>query len=809
MQNRILSNFIVISLILFLISCNSTKDIIAPVITLIGDDPLIVAHGSTFTDPGTTVSDNVDSGLTATSSGTVDTSTIADYILTYTVSDAAGNIADPVSRTVSVVDMTAPEISLLGDNPMTVAFGKTFTDPGATVTDNIDTGLTVIITGTVNTELSGDYLLSYDVSDAAGNTAITATRTVTVSPAIFKISAGYYDTCVYTGDDEKLRCFGYNHGAHGNGHERKIGDNYDEANDRVEVCKTSAEQILTFTLIDNDPNECPSSNEDSKKVEWFEEGNATALGNYAFCLPVYDKILIVSQEEESVACDNGAYAMYLGKDLNDDLILSTSEMGSALIPAMLPNLELLEFDVAYRFGCGIFSDTTTRCWGYNEYGQLGKGASGDALTEAELGDALMPVNFGDDLFATEIHLGDNDSACALLNDGSIKCWGSHDSDTIGIVTDTDIGLTEESMGNNLLPIDFGTNPDTQQPYKATTMTMDYYSACAVLENGGVKCWGSNESGNLGIGEVESSPLDIIGNDEGEMGDNLRFALLGDFNAVQLSTSYTHTCALSDDNRLKCWGYNNVGQLGLNDTQFRGNGHEDSYEYYVYIYGTKLYEITELNAANNGPSLCPDAPDNKGFHLIYGEDDGIPSGTAGNTILDIGEIDESIVECDTDELTAFVKLDLAFDSILKLIYGAFASDYAEMGNALPHVDLGTDEVIKKVETNYYNACVLFETGKVKCWGESYTVGADSTDNIGNSAENTVANAAYVDLGTTDKVVDIALGSYQSCAIFETGKVKCWGYSEYGELGLPQFYEDYVGDGDPEPEMGENLPYVNLR
>ncbi|MCP4275875.1 MAG: DUF5011 domain-containing protein, partial [Gammaproteobacteria bacterium] len=77
-------------------------------------------------------------------------------------------------------DTTAPTITLTGDNPLTVEANSTFIDPGATVTDNVDTGLTVTVTGTVDTTTVGTYTLSFDVSDTAGNAATTETRTVIV-----------------------------------------------------------------------------------------------------------------------------------------------------------------------------------------------------------------------------------------------------------------------------------------------------------------------------------------------------------------------------------------------------------------------------------------------------------------------------------------------------------------------------------------------------------------------------------------------------------------------------------------------------
>jgi hypothetical protein len=155
-------------------------DVSAPVITLLGDNPMTVAQASTFTDPGVNVSDNVDTGLTAIVSGTVDTDIAGNYTLTYSVTDTKGNVADTLTRTVTVADMTAPVIALIANNSMTVAHGSIYVDPGSTVSDNVDIGLIAIVSGAVDTAIVGNYTLTYSVTDSAGNAAITVNRKVTV-----------------------------------------------------------------------------------------------------------------------------------------------------------------------------------------------------------------------------------------------------------------------------------------------------------------------------------------------------------------------------------------------------------------------------------------------------------------------------------------------------------------------------------------------------------------------------------------------------------------------------------------------------
>jgi len=84
-----------------------------------------------------------------------------------------------------VIDTTAPEITLVGNEIETIEVGATYTEQGATATDNYDTTLTVVVGGdTVDTAIVGNYSVTYNVSDVSGNAATEVTRTVTVAEVL-------------------------------------------------------------------------------------------------------------------------------------------------------------------------------------------------------------------------------------------------------------------------------------------------------------------------------------------------------------------------------------------------------------------------------------------------------------------------------------------------------------------------------------------------------------------------------------------------------------------------------------------------
>ena len=159
-------------------------DITPPVITLVGDNPMAVELGGSYTESGATATDDRDGDLSAniTVTGTVDANTTGSYTLDYNVIDAAGNNAVTVTRTINVSDTTIPTISLLGASSITLEKGDAFTDPGATATDNTDGDITtsIVKTGSVTISETGTYIITYDVSDAAGNAANTRTRSIQV-----------------------------------------------------------------------------------------------------------------------------------------------------------------------------------------------------------------------------------------------------------------------------------------------------------------------------------------------------------------------------------------------------------------------------------------------------------------------------------------------------------------------------------------------------------------------------------------------------------------------------------------------------
>ena len=162
----------------------SVVDSTKPVITLTGGANIDVFVDSTYTDAGATAADAYDGDITddIVATGTVDTATAGTYFIVYQVTDSNGNDADAVTRQINVVDAAAPTITITGDATINIEAGGTFTDPGATASDDTDGNLTssIVVTGLVNTNVVGTYYVYYNVEDSAGNDAIQKVRTINV-----------------------------------------------------------------------------------------------------------------------------------------------------------------------------------------------------------------------------------------------------------------------------------------------------------------------------------------------------------------------------------------------------------------------------------------------------------------------------------------------------------------------------------------------------------------------------------------------------------------------------------------------------
>ena len=235
---------------------------------------------------------------------------------------------------------------------------------------------------------------------------------------------------------------------------------------------------------------------------------------------------------------------------------ATLQENKAMNPGSVPAVTLGARAVAVRggqlFACALLEDGGVKCWGRNDYGQLGQSDKTNRMTQATL-DALAPIALGGK--AVAIAAGDV-HACALLEAGTVKCWGN--GGALGQDTAGSIGGQAGDMAS-LGPVFLGAGRI------AKAITAGSAHTCALLDDGSVKCWGANIWGELGLGDQKR-----WGESPGDMQALPKVFLGAGRTALAIHAGATHTCAILDDRSVKCWGDNGSGQLGQDDVTRRGH-----------------------------------------------------------------------------------------------------------------------------------------------------------------------------------------------------------------------------------------------
>lgn len=256
-----------------------------------------------------------------------------------------------------------------------------------------------------------------------------------------------------------------------------------------------------------------------------------------------------------------------------------------------------------------------------------------------------------------------------------------------------------------------------------------------------------------------------------MGDSLPTVNLGTGRtALAISTGYHHTCALLDNQSVKCWGRNLIGELGLGDELNRGDDQNEMGD--------------ALPAVTLGTGTKP---------LI------VSTGGAHTCVL----LEGGSVKCWGDN-----RYGVLGRGNTKSVGGS----PGQMGDNLPVVDLGLNQraaALWGAGTDSGNACVLLESGKLKCWGNGFmAIPAQGDKNHRGDQPNEMGdNLPPIDLGTGRGIRDFSVGGSAACALLDNDGVKCWGLNAGGLLGL-LVNADELWRGDQPGEMGDNLPYMDL-
>lgn len=214
-----------------------------------------------------------------------------------------------------------------------------------------------------------------------------------------------------------------------------------------------------------------------------------------------------------------------------------SAAGNVMIGAAIDGVS-----AGIRHTCAIQSNGALRCWGEGFNGQLGYGNT-NTIGDDETPSAAPGAPLSFPTAAVQVGAGLNHT-CVLFEGGDVRCWGANNQGELGRGDTLDIGDDEPATTSDPIPLGA----------PAVAIAVGDAHTCALLEDGAFRCWGSNNSGELGIGTNMA-----VGDDEAVMSiDPVEL----DGEVVQFDCGGAHTCVVLEDRRVRCWGANQSGQLGL-------------------------------------------------------------------------------------------------------------------------------------------------------------------------------------------------------------------------------------------------------
>ena len=379
--------------------------------------------------------------------------------------------------------------------------------------------------------------------------------------------------------------------------------------------------------------------------------------------------------------------------------------------------------------CARMADGRILCWGWNIEGQLGDGTAQSRRVPAPVagytgGTARVAVGWS--------------ATCALSWPmGGIQCWGLNSSGQLGNGSSDDSPSPADVSGLQSGRIDIAVGGG---------------HACALSGTGGVKCWGRNDRGQLGNGtDVErETPVDVIGLPE---------------QVVAVAAGKDHTCALTVQGGVKCWGSNAFGQLG--------DGSDGDSARPVDVSG--LSEgVSDISAG--GDHTC--ALERDGGMKCWGSN---KYGQLGD-----GTQEDRREPVNVNGLTADVNFISAGGYHTCAVYAGADlmcwgwNAYGQLGDSTPTDRLEPVEVKWLAGTAGYAAagydftCALMRAGNVRCWGNNeFGQLGDGTNDVHHTP---------VDLeGIKYKVLSLTAGAYTACAVTIDGSLVCWGNNLYGQLG----------------------------
>ena len=329
-----------------------------------------------------------------------------------------------------------------------------------------------------------------------------------------------------------------------------------------------------------------------------------------------------------------------------------------------------------------------------------------------------------------------DVMCVLMERGTVRCWGDrrqplwgYGRRTAGLVGPTGVG-------------------DLPLGGPAAQFRSGFANECARMVAGDVRCWGSATGGLLGYGNLEPVGDDETPADAGPVPIGVSGRV------VDIGGGDDFVCTVYDSGRVRCWGSNHAGQLGM--------GHQE-----------------QINVGDDETPASMDSDVLLGGRAVQ---------VAGGRYKACALMDTGKVRCwginaeDWDPENKEL-----IGSSPGLGYGASWGVTEPLGDDEAPAEAGDLPLpgrAKKIAVGGYHMCALMEDGAVRCWGDAGSGNLGHGDNWWEDIGDDETAAATVPLFFESPVIDLIAGYWHTCVLLANGSVRCWGDgSTSGQLGIP--------------------------
>ena len=346
---------------------------------------------------------------------------------------------------------------------------------GQTTPLNFVAGVTTV-SGSANGQLMIASAQRANITVTDGTYTSAALSVVVNGVSASMVSAGGFHTCAVVGG--LVECWGYN--------------NYGQLGDGTNVQKTSPVKLASPTNV-----------------------TQVSAGKYQTC---------ALRSDGTVYC----WGQNSAGELGDGTLTDRSSPVQVQASAGVNLTNVAQISSGGRFTCARMNDGTVRCWGYGPFGQMGDGSTNTTNP--------YPLQVSGITTAIQVASGHN-HVCALLADGTVRCWGYNAYGELGDSTTT----------NNALPVQVLAASGAGYLSGVTAIGSGRFHSCALISDGSVYCWGDNENGELGDGTTVSKSIPV------------RAGTIA--NATTISAGEYHSCSVLQDGTAQCWGAAAFGQVG--------------------------------------------------------------------------------------------------------------------------------------------------------------------------------------------------------------------------------------------------------